>query len=183
MRKVEVVSPDPAWPAAFARAAQEIAVALDNNVVAMHHIGSTAIPDIYAKPIIDLLIEVAELERVDAHQAAMTALGYQAMGEYGIPGRRYFRRDNAAGVRTHHVHAFAADTDQVRRHLAFRDYLVAHPAAAQEYSELKRRLAQAHPTDIEQYMDGKHDFIQAIDQQAAQWSAAKSAARSSNSSS
>ena len=181
MRKVEVVPPSPAWPVAFQQAAQDIAVALEDTVIAIHHIGSTAIPDIYAKPIIDLLIEVAELERVDACQAAMTALGYQAMGEYGIPGRRYFRRDNAAGVRTHHVHAFAADTDQVRRHLAFRDYLVAHPAAAQEYSELKRRLAQAHPTDIEQYMDGKHDFIQTIDQRAAQWSAAKSAARSSSS--
>ncbi|MGD1942541.1 MAG: GrpB family protein [Leptolyngbyaceae cyanobacterium] len=174
MRKVEVVPPSTAWPAAFARAAQAIAVTLGDTVIAIHHIGSTAIPDIYAKPIIDLLIEVAELERVDACQAAMMALGYQAMGEYGIPGRRYFRKDNAAGVRTHHVHAFAAGTGQVRRHLAFRDYLVAHPAAAQEYSELKRRLALAHPTDIEQYMDGKHDFIQAIDQQAAQWSASRS---------
>ena len=160
MRKVEVVPPNPAWPAAFDQAAQAIAVALDDTVIAIHHIGSTAISGIYAKPIIDLLVEVQDITQVARQNAAMTDLGYQAMGEYGIPGRRYFRKDNAAGVRTHHVHAFAAGTDQVRRHLAFRDYLVAHPAAAQEYSELKRRLAQAHPTDIEQYMDGKHDFIQ-----------------------
>ena len=174
MRKVEVVPPSPAWPAAFDQAAQDIAAALGENVVAIHHIGSTAIPGIYAKPIIDLLVEVQDITQVDRQNGAMTDLGYQAMGEYGISRRRYFRKDNAAGVRTHHVHAFAAGTDQVRRHLAFRDYLVAHPAAAQEYSELKRRLAQAHPTDIEQYMDGKHDFIQTIDQQAAQWSASRS---------
>ena len=183
MRKVEVVPPDPAWPVAFQQAAQDIAVALGDTVIAIHHIGSTAIPSIYAKPIIDLLAEVQDITQVDRQNAAMTDLDYQAMGEFGIPGRRYFRKDNAAGVRTHHVHAFAAGSDQVRRHLAFRDYLVAHPAAAQEYSELKRRLAQAHPTDIEQYMDGKHDFIQTIDQRAAQWSAAKSAVRSSSSSS
>jgi GrpB-like predicted nucleotidyltransferase (UPF0157 family) len=91
------------------------------------------------------------------------------MGEYGIPGRRYFRKHDAAGVRTHHVHVFEVGSAQIERHLAFRDYLRSHPAEAQAYSELKRRLAQTHPTNIEAYMDGKHGFIQAIDAKAAVW--------------
>jgi GrpB-like predicted nucleotidyltransferase (UPF0157 family) len=141
--------------------------ALGENVITIHHIGSTAIETIYAKPIIDMLVEVSEIDRVDDRNSNMQALGYECMGEFGILQRRFFRKDNAAGIRTHHIHIFAANTAQVIRHLAFRDYLRSHPAAAQAYSELKQQLAQQHPTDIEAYMDGKAAFIHAIDLQTA----------------
>jgi GrpB-like predicted nucleotidyltransferase (UPF0157 family) len=169
MRKVEVVPHNPDWQQTFEQAAQQVAQALGDNVVAIHHIGSTAIPDIYAKPIIDLLLVVRAIVLVDQHNPTMAAQGYEAMGEYGIPGRRYFRKHDAAGVRTHHVHVFEVGSAQIERHLAFRDYLRSHPAEAQAYSDLKRRLAQTHPTDIDAYMDGKHGFIQAIDATAAVW--------------
>jgi GrpB-like predicted nucleotidyltransferase (UPF0157 family) len=175
MRKVEVVPHNPQWRDAFAAEAKHVAAALGENVVAIHHIGSTAIPNIYAKPVIDLLVEVRDITEVDGQRAAMESLGYEVLGEYGIPGRRYFRKDNQAGVRTHHIHAFAAGSAEVVRHLAFRDYMIAHPGEAQRYSELKRKLAAEHPQSMDGYMDGKDDFIKAIDRRAAQWRTAQAA--------
>jgi GrpB-like predicted nucleotidyltransferase (UPF0157 family) len=169
MKKVEVVPHDPAWRDSFDAEAKGIAAALGENLVAIHHIGSTAIPGIHAKPVVDLLVEVSDVAELDRQSPAMESLGYEAMGEYGIPGRRYFRKADREGTRTHHVHAFQAGSGEVRRHLAFRDYLIAHPADAQAYSELKRKLAAEHPQDIDAYMDGKDGFVREMDRRAAQW--------------
>jgi GrpB-like predicted nucleotidyltransferase (UPF0157 family) len=168
MRKVEVVPHDPNWGHEFAIESARVVTALGANVVAIHHIGSTAIATIHAKPIIDMLVEVSSIDRVDDRNSQMQALGYECMGEFGIPGRRFFRKD-VAGIRTHHIHNFAAESAQIKRHLAFRDYLNAHPEAAQTYSELKQQLARQYPTDIEGYMDGKAAFIHSIDFKAAEW--------------
>lgn len=169
MRKVEVVPHDPHWRDAFEEEAQQVAAALGENVVAIHHIGSTAIPNIYAKPIIDLLVEVRDIARVDGCSSAMESLGYEVMGEFGIAGRRYFRKDDREGIRTHHIHAFEAGSAEVVRHLAFRDYMIAHHGEAQKYSELKRKLAEQHPQNIDGYMDGKDGFIKEMDRRAARW--------------
>jgi GrpB-like predicted nucleotidyltransferase (UPF0157 family) len=169
MRRVIVVPYDARWPAVFEWVAREVKEALGQNVQAIHHIGSTSIPGIHAKPIIDMLPVVKNLTSVDDCADNLRRLGYEVMGEFGIDGRRYFRRDNPAGVRTDHVHAFAADSPHVLRHLAFRDYLRAHPDVAQEYSQLKQRLAAAHPFDIEAYMDGKDPFIRETQAIALEW--------------
>ena len=173
MRRVEVVPHDPRWRDAFEAEAERVAAALGGNVVAVHHVGSTAIPGIYAKPVIDLLVEVRDIAAVDGRSHTMESLGYEVMGEYGIHGRRYFRKDDREGVRTHHVHAFEAGSAEARRHLAFRDYMIAHPADAQRYSELKRKLAAEHPQNIDEYMDGKDGFIKEIDRRAARWRASQ----------
>ncbi len=107
------------------------------------------------------------ITKVDDQSAAMQALGYAAMGEYGIPGRRYFRKDDEASIRTHQVHIFQIHSPEIKRHLAFRDYLIAHPEAALKYSKLKRELANKYPNDIDSYMDGKNAFIKEIDRKAA----------------
>lgn len=169
MQKVEVVAHDPQWQVEFAAEAQKIARALGENAAAVHHIGSTSIPNIYAKPVIDILVEVKTITEVDQNNPAMAALGYEALGEYGIAGRRYFRKDNAAGIRTHHVHTFEKDSENAARHLAFRDFLRAHPTDAQQYSELKQKLAQEFPHDIEAYMDGKDAFIKQTERRAIVW--------------
>jgi GrpB-like predicted nucleotidyltransferase (UPF0157 family) len=171
-RKVEVIPHDPKWQNEFESESKRVALALGKNVVAIHHIGSTAIPHIYAKPIIDLLVEVNDITHVDKCSTAMEALGYEVMGEFGILGRRFFRRDNSLCVRTHHVHAFQLDSDEIERHLAFRDYMIAHPEDAQKYSKLKRELARQHPFDIHGYMDGKDGFIKEMNRRAAEWRAA-----------
>jgi GrpB-like predicted nucleotidyltransferase (UPF0157 family) len=173
MRKVEVVPHDPRWRDAFEAEAKQVAAALGGNVVAVHHIGSTAIPGIYAKPIVDLLVEVRDVTEVDGRSSAMESLGYEVMGEYGIPGRRYFRKDTPEGVRTHHIHAFEAGSSEVERHLAFRDYMIAHPGDAHRYSELKRRLAEEHPQSPGGYMDGKEGFIKEMNRRAARWRASQ----------
>jgi GrpB-like predicted nucleotidyltransferase (UPF0157 family) len=142
---------------------------MGENVVAVHHIGSTSILDIYAKPIIDLLVEVKDISKVDGQNSSMELLNYAVMGEFGIPGRRYFRKNDQEGIRTHHVHTFQVGSEQVERHLAFRDYMIAHPEDAQRYSELKRKLARKYPTNIDGYMDGKDEFIKEMDKKAAQW--------------
>jgi GrpB-like predicted nucleotidyltransferase (UPF0157 family) len=173
MRKVEVLPHNPQWRVAFEAEARQVATALGETVVAIHHIGSTAIPNIYAKPVVDLLVEVKEITDVDGRSSAMESLGYEALGEFGIPGRRYFRKDNQDGIRTHHIHAFEAGSAEVERHLAFRDYMIAHPGAAQKYSELKRTLARDHPQSIEGYMAGKDGFIKEMERRAIQWRASQ----------
>jgi len=169
MRKVEVVPHDPSWRDAFEAEAKRVAAALGENVVAVHHIGSTAIPNIFAKPVVDLLVEVRGIGGVDGRSSAMESLGYEVLGEYGISGRRYYRKDNREGIRTHNVHAFEAGSAEVVRHLAFRDYMIAHPSEARRYSDLKRKLAEEHPQNFDGYMDGKDGFIKEMDRRAALW--------------
>ena len=159
MRLVQVVPHDVAWKGQFQAEADLIAGALGDIVVALHHIGSTAIPGIFAKPIIDVLLEVADLERLGRRSRALEGLGYEALGEYGIVGRRYFRKNNLSGVRTHHIHAFRSNNVEIERYLAFRDYMIEHPEEARRYGELKRELATQHSEDIEAYMDGKDAYI------------------------
>jgi GrpB-like predicted nucleotidyltransferase (UPF0157 family) len=171
MRKVEVVTHDPRWQEMFRVESKQVIEALGENVVAVHHIGSTAILRIHAKPIIDILVEVKDIARVDEQGTSMESLGYEVMGEFGISGRRYFRKDNQEGIRTHHIHTFTIGSDQGSRHLAFRDYMIAHPEDAQSYSDLKCSLAREYPTNIDGYMNGKDEFIREIDRKAAQWQA------------
>ena len=171
MSRVIVAPHSPHWAEMFRTESDLVCQALGPNAVAIHHIGSTSIPRIFAKPIIDMLVEAADLAAVDHHNASMEALGYEVMGECGIPGRRYFRKDNAEGNRTHHVHTFAAGTNDVERHLAFRDFMRAHPTLAEQYSDLKRKLARVYPNSIEQYMDGKDGFIKEVERRAAEWQA------------
>jgi GrpB-like predicted nucleotidyltransferase (UPF0157 family) len=164
VRKVVVVSPDRGWRGAFEAEAARLRSILGENLVQIHHIGSTAIPGIAAKPIIDILPVVRKIER----QEEMTASGYQAWGEFGLPGRRYFTREEN-GKRTHNVHAYAVGNPESTRHLAFRDYMNAHPEVAHAYGRLKEKLAQGFPTDFEAYMDGKHAFVQESERRALAW--------------
>jgi GrpB-like predicted nucleotidyltransferase (UPF0157 family) len=143
------------------------------QLLAIYHIGSTSIRGIHAKPIIDMLAVVSDVAAVDHRDAGLTRLGYVAKGEFGIPGRRYFYRNNTRAIRTHQIHAFQAGSAAVTRHLAFRDFLIAHPEIASMYGDLKRRLAAAHPEDIEAYMDGKDDFIKDVEVKALAWAAGR----------
>lgn len=169
-RRIEVVPYDPNWLAMFDAEAEDIAVILGAELVAIHHIGSTSIPAIKAKPVIDLLVEVHDIEKMDDFNADMVALGYEPMGEYGIPGRRFFRKPDEF-TRTHHVHVFGAGHPDIERHLDFRDYLIAHPEEAQAYSRMKEGLAREYPEDVERYTEGKDAFIKEIDAKAKAWNA------------
>lgn len=161
IRFVELLPYDPAWQQMFAEAASEIKTILQENCLHIHHIGSTAIPNIYAKPIIDLLPVVKDLQLIDALNAKFEALGYVCMGEYGIPGRRFYWKSKHK--RTHHIHLFEQGSTEVSRHVAFKDFMLAHTDYAQAYSQIKRNLAEVFPDDIENYVNGKASFVQMID--------------------
>jgi GrpB-like predicted nucleotidyltransferase (UPF0157 family) len=169
IRKVEVVPHNPIWRSLFQTESTQIAIALAGNFIEIHHIGSTSIETIYAKPIIDILVEVKSIDRVDGQNSEMEKLGYECMGEFGIENRRFFLKDNLDGIRTHHVHVFEVDSVQTVRHLSFRDYLNAHLEKAQAYSILKQGLAEKYPYNIKEYIEGKDTFIQEIDCQATEW--------------
>jgi GrpB-like predicted nucleotidyltransferase (UPF0157 family) len=164
---VRVVPYNPQWPEQFAQEAARIREIFGDELLAIHHIGSTSVPGLQAKPIIDMLPVVVDIARVESFNGAMQDLGYEAMGELGIPGRRYFRK--GGDDRTHQAHVFAEGDPGVERHLAFRDYLRAHPDVATEYGILKAGLAQQFPEDIYGYMDGKDAFIKEHEQKALIW--------------
>lgn len=166
---VSVVAPDPAWPAAYLAEEQRIRVVLGHTAEEVHHIGSTAIHGIFAKPIIDILLIVSELRELESRVDRMRELGYESLGEFGIAGRRYFRKTGNRGARTHHVHAFEQGSDGARRHLAFRDFMNSHPAAAQAYSTLKQDLALRFSGDGEAYAAGKEAFVRRHESAALAW--------------
>jgi len=169
LEHVLLVPHDPQWKQMFAEEERRVRAMLRDVVVDVHHIGSTAVPDVCAKPIIDILISVRDVDELDAYDDAMRSLNYEVMGEFGIVGRRYYRKDNADGHRTHHVHAFASSSHEIARHLDFRDFLRAHRQYALEYEAVKLRLASLHPHDREQYTEGKTECIQGIEAKAARW--------------
>ena len=165
---VTVTAYDPRWPQLYEREAAAISAALGGALSAIHHIGSTAVPGLAAKPIIDIMPIVHSLSGADAARGALEALGYEYLGEFGIPGRRYLRR--GGDKRTHQVHIFAeGDRENIARHLAFRDYLRAHPDVCAEYAALKRALAARYPYDIEGYCDGKAGFVKKYESLALAW--------------
>jgi len=152
----------------FLSEAESVARLFGRNAVAVHHIGSTAVPGLCSKPIIDMLMEVFDIESVDAMNDLMSVRGYLPRGESGIGGRRFFIKGTET-VRTHHLHLFECGHKRIADHLAFRDYLFAHPGEAAEYGRLKHDLAISHRYDIEGYMAGKDGFIGVLIGKAHAW--------------
>ncbi|MBA4494025.1 GrpB family protein [Paenactinomyces guangxiensis] len=172
MREVTVVPYDPYWNVLYEREAGRLKQVLGSCLIGLYHIGSTSVPGLAAKPVIDLMPVVKQIEWVDSLNEQMARLGYIAKGENGIPGRRYFYKGET--VRTHHVHIFAAGNPEISRHLAFRDYLRTHPEEAKSYGELKLKLAQQFPFDIQSYMDGKDSLVKELEKKALRWQQEKS---------
>jgi GrpB-like predicted nucleotidyltransferase (UPF0157 family) len=167
---VELCPHDPAWPAAAAAEGRALADLLGPCLVAVHHIGSTAIPAIRAKPIIDLMPVVADLPSLDARRAALEAAGLGWRGEFGLAGRRYCTKDDpVTGRRLAQFHCYAVGDPAIARHLAFRDYLNARPAIARAYEMEKQRCRALHPRDSYAYSDCKHDWIRRIEAEALAW--------------
>jgi GrpB-like predicted nucleotidyltransferase (UPF0157 family) len=156
------------WPAAFAREAERLKRLLGRALVTVHHIGSTSVPGLAAKPIIDLLPLVRDINQVDRLTPRLQEAGYQAWGEYGLPGRRYFTKDRGR-YRTHNIHIYAAGDPDVERHLAFCAYLRHHQPSRQAYEALKREVYARHPADIQAYNDGKNDWIKQLEPVALAW--------------
>ena len=167
-REVELVPHNPEWSQ---KADQEISRLLEGlsvPIIGIYHIGSTSVPGIKAKPILDFVMEVDDQEAVVNSIAEFESLGYQNKGEFGIPGRQFFTRDTD-GERTHHLHVFQKGHPDIERHTVFRDYLRANPEAAREYEKLKEKLAKRFPKQSGNYTEAKSDFILSMDEVARYW--------------
>lgn len=167
-RTILVLPYQASWPEDFHAEQTALLTALAASAIALHHIGSTAVPGLAAKPIIDMLLEVTDLAQLDARTDALAHLGYIAKGENGIAGRRYFYKNSPSSdhQRSHHLHAFVCGAPEVRQHLLFRDFLRANPTTAAEYAALKSALAQQFADNPAGYQDGKNAFIAKTLQQA-----------------
>lgn len=165
---VEVRAYDDQWPAAFGRERDELISVLGVAAAAIHHIGSTSVPGLHAKPVIDILVESPSLALIDSATPSLEGRGYEARGEYGVPGRRYFSKTPARALKVH-LHVFESGNPRVARHLLLRDYLRVHPPEARRYGELKTRLAETHAGDRDAYQAAKADFINQLHARALEW--------------
>ena len=164
---------DPNWPNVFEQEHTMIKDALGSFVLAIEHMGSTAVPGLPSKPIIDLLVGVPSLEEAkDRCIKPVEALGYIYMREYRswLPGELFFRK-GPPGPWTHHVHLMEPSNPRWEAHLVFRDYLRTHPEAARAYADMKRSLASSSKDNIEAYRNGKNLFVEDITAKARVWRA------------
>ncbi|AKG05276.1 hypothetical protein AAV35_011115 [Salimicrobium jeotgali] len=166
--RVEVRRYEGRWKELFEEEARRIEAIFGEELFNIHHIGSTSVFGLKAKPIIDIMPVVGNIEKVAIFNEQMERIGYEPMGEFGIEGRRYFRKGREH--RTHQVHIFQADNEQdIKRHLAVRDYLCAHKEEAERYGDLKERLAKKFPENISGYADGKDKFVKELERKALRW--------------
>ena len=142
---------------------------LGSTLLKVHHIGSTSVPGLIAKPIIDLLPVVTDLTDLDRKRESVEGLGYEWHGEFGMPGRRYCTLPDESGVRIAQLHFFKVGSPEIERHIAFRDYLRAHPPVAGAYEREKIRARDLHPSDSHAYTDEKSAWIKETEAKALIW--------------
>lgn len=165
---VHIEKYDPAWPDMAARLAADLAL-LGPTLLTVHHIGSTAIPNMAAKPVIDLMPIVSNLAALDAKQKLVESLGYSCHGEFGVAGRRFCALSDTDGNRIAQLHFYEAESPHARRQLAFRDYLRSFPVLAAEYEAEKRRARELFPDDSHAYSAEKGAWIRATETKALVW--------------
>ena len=157
MATIQVVDYDPSWPKLFEQLRAKLLSVVQDFALSIEHVGSTSVPGLAAKPIIDLDLVIPSEAQIPLAVQGLATLGYEHQGNFGIKGREAFKRP--PGTPAHNLYVCPRDSEGLQNHLALRDYLRANPQAVQGYGELKKRLAQQFPQDIEAYIDGKTDFI------------------------
>jgi GrpB-like predicted nucleotidyltransferase (UPF0157 family) len=152
---------NPIWKSEYRKEKKDWELILDYNLISIHHIGSTAIPGIKSKPIIDILIELDSIEGLAVDEDYILENGYENKGENGIEGRVFYQR-SIDGKRKFHVHCYQYDHPQLAIHLKFKKMLLADEALAKEYETLKIKLAKKYKNDRQAYTEGKNEFIKKV---------------------
>jgi GrpB-like predicted nucleotidyltransferase (UPF0157 family) len=165
--RIAIVPYDPQWPCLFAEVGMAIRRALGSVALRIDHIGSTSIPGLDAKPIIDIQISVAAFDPIEAYRDPLTELGFVHRADNPDLSKRYFREK--PGERRTHIHVCRAGSWREQFALLFRDYLRTHHEDARHYGAAKRRLAAQYGEDRLGYTDAKAPCIWAIMQQADRW--------------
>ena len=165
--KVELQPYDPQWVENTVAESKVLASVLGRILLAVHHVGSTAIPGIRAKPVLDLMPVVTSLTELDRRQTDLEMLGYDWWGELGLPGRRYCTKtDSMTNRRLMQLHCYAEGSPEITRHLAFRDYLRENPRIAAAYDQEKSLCQSLHPDDSHAYGDCKEAWIKKVEAEA-----------------
>ena len=160
--KVNVVPYSPAWRSDFEKIKRELEAALGALALSVEHIGSTSVEGMSAKPCIDIDIVINERAQLPEVIKRLAMIGYIHEGDLGIAGREAFDYKDKPHLAKHHLYVCHASSPELRRHIAFRDYLRANPVAVREYSRIKEEGAALFPFDIEGYIEYKSPFIQKI---------------------
>jgi len=157
--EVRVVEHDPDWDRLFRELSDRATAALGELALRVEHVGSTSVPGLAAKPVVDLDVVIPSQADLPEAIRRLRTLGYEHLGDLGIVSREAFRR--SPGTPPHNLYVCAQDSEELARHVRFRDYLRANPAEAEHYAALKRKLAEQHRFDIDAYCDAKTGFIEA----------------------
>lgn len=164
--KVRLSEYDGNWVQMFNNEAIFLRGVFGEEIIKFEHFGSTSVPGIKAKPVIDMMCFVKDIEKIDTFNDRMHSLGYDVAGEWGIEGRRLFRKGGEN--RTHHIHVYEQGNPHIQRHLILRDYLRTHPDEVERYTYLKEELAQKYD-DTAFYSKAKKPFVKELEQRALNW--------------
>lgn len=167
-RKTNVVPYHSDWPLLYVLESKKVAAVLKKNLIAVHHIGSTAVPGMAAKPVIDILVILRDITQLESHKIELESLGYHWMGEYGIPGRCYLWKVESNQI-DFHLQCFQGDHIGSKNTLIFRDFLIAHPDKALEYARAKRRASEKFPSDGHAYWYEKKSVVDVLLEAALCW--------------
>lgn len=160
--RVVVVPYDPAWEAHFRQIAEELKQLLGDLTLAVEHVGSTSVPGLAAKPIIDMDVVIQDYSVFSQVVQLLESGGYYYEGDLGIAGREAFAYTGKEHLQKHHLYVCPSDSKELRRHLTFRDHLRKSREAAAEYERIKIKAARQFPDSIEDYLQAKSPFIEEI---------------------
>jgi GrpB-like predicted nucleotidyltransferase (UPF0157 family) len=161
-KKVMVLPYDRAWKTAFEKIKEELDQAIGDLILGIEHVGSTSVEGMSAKPCIDIDVIIQDYSVFDAVVSRLEAIGYLHEGDLGIKDREAFQYSNKPHLQTHHLYVCPQYSEELHRHITFRDFLRSHPEAAKTYSSVKETAAQLFPEDIEQYIAYKSPCIEEL---------------------
>ena len=161
-KKVIVLPYDVAWESAFEAIKAEIQTALGDLMLGIEHVGSTSVKGMSAKPCIDIDVVIRDYSVFDAVVQKLDAIGYIHEGDLGIQGREAFKYADKPHLMTHHLYVCPRDSEELHRHIVFRDFLRKNPEAVKKYSRVKETAAQLFPDSIDQYIEYKSPCIEEL---------------------
>ncbi len=161
-KRVIVMPYNEEWKKAFSDIKNELDDALGDLALSIEHVGSTSVEGLSAKPIIDIDVVIEDISKLESVIAALKKIGYRHEGDLGVPGREAFKYDGKEHLMKHHLYVCAKDAKELKRHLAFRDYLRTHADAVEAYGKVKEEGARLYPEDIDKYIEYKSPVIEDI---------------------
>ena len=162
MRRVIVVEYDPNWKLEFEKIRDELADVLKDNVISIEHVGSTSVEGLAAKPIIDIDIVIKDYNSFETVKNLLASIGYKHNGDQGVKERHAFKYGDKPHLMTHHLYVCPEYSEELKRHITFRDYLRSHPQDRDWYGSVKTLAAKYYPEDIDSYIIAKHPCVREI---------------------